>query len=55
MRSLKLDRDNFDHLGVQHRLHDDGSRTRSQEAYIKELRPIAEVETKDLDGHGCCG
>lgn len=44
--ALKIERDNFEHLGVIHRLLDDGSRTLSQEGYIKELKPIAEAELK---------
>ena len=46
--AMKIERDNFEHLGVTHRLLDDGSRTLSQENYVKELRPIAEAELKIL-------
>ena len=44
--AMKIEQDNFEHLGVMHRLHDDGSRTLSQENYVKELRPIPEAELK---------
>ena len=46
--AMKIEKDNFEHLGVMHRLHVDGSRTLSQENYVKELRPIAEAELKLL-------
>ena len=42
--ALKLEYDNFEHLGLKHSLHDDGSRGVSQQHYVQELRPIPEAE-----------
>ena len=44
---LKLERDNFEHLGLKHVLESDGSRTISQEHYVKELRFISEAECRN--------
>ena len=44
--ALKLETDNFEHLGLKHKLEADGSRTVSQEHYVSELRPIAEASLK---------
>ena len=44
--ALKLEYDNFEHLGLKHSLHDDGSRSVSQQHYVQELRPIPEAELK---------
>ena len=38
--ALKLDLDNFEHLGLRHTLEPDGSRTVSQQHYVAELKPI---------------
>ena len=40
---LKLERDNFEHLGLKHTLEADGSRSVSQEHYVQELKLIAEA------------
>ena len=40
--ALKIEKNNFDHLGLRHRLHSDGSRTVDQKHYVEELRPIPE-------------
>ena len=40
--SVKLEKDNFVHLGLQHSLQEDGSITVSQSHYIAELREIPE-------------
>ena len=34
---LKIDKDNFDHLGLKHTLLSDGSRTIDQSHYVAEL------------------
>ena len=44
---LKLKRDNFEHLGLKHVLEPDGSRSISQEHYVKELRLISEAECRN--------
>ena len=44
--SLKLEFDNFTHLGLMHQLHSDGSRSVNQTHYIRELKPIAEAELR---------
>ena len=43
---LKIERDNFEHLGLKHTLEPDGSRTISQEHYVNELRFIPEANCK---------
>ena len=53
--ALKLEEDNFDHLGLKHALESDGSRTVSQDHYISELRPIAEASLKVSSGDTCVG
>ena len=49
--SLKLEKNNFIHLGLQHVTNDDGSISISQEHYISELRTISDemlkVKNKD--------
>ena len=47
--TLKLERDNFEHLGLKHALHDDDSPSVNQNHYVAELRPIAEAELKQMD------
>ena len=47
--SVKLERDNFLHLGLQHDRLPDGSVTISQQHYITELRPIPEDKLKFSD------
>ncbi|CAE7799125.1 pol, partial [Symbiodinium sp. CCMP2456] len=42
----EVEYDNFEHLGLKHSLHDDGSRSVSQQHYVQELRPIPEAELK---------
>ena len=43
---LKLEQDNFEHLGLKHTLMQDGSRRVSQQHYVNELRPIADQDLK---------
>ena len=45
---LKLEVDNFTHLGIKHKLLDDGSREVSQDHYVAELRPIPEDAVKTM-------
>ena len=47
--ALKLEEDNFTHLGLKHTLEPDGTRCVSQEHYIAELKPIPESDVKVLD------
>ena len=52
-RALKLleqhfDALNFDHLGLKHRLLEDGSRSISRQHYVSELRRIADTDLKLL-------
>lgn len=44
--SLKIEKDNFEHLGLRHSLESDGTRTVSQEHYVRELRHISETNCK---------
>ena len=44
---LKLECDNFEHLGLKHVLESDGSRSVGQEHYVKELRFFCEAECRD--------
>ena len=44
--ALKLEKDDFEHLGLKHRLLPDGSRSVSQQHYVNELRPVADAELK---------
>ena len=46
---LKLDRDNFEHLGLKHTLSADGSRSVSQAHYVSELKPIPDKDLKLQD------
>ena len=46
--SVKLEKDNFVHLGLQHSLQEDGSITVSQSRYIAELREIPEGGLRSL-------
>ena len=46
--ALKLERDNFEHLGLRHTTNPDGSRSVTQEHYLGELKPIPEAELKLL-------
>ena len=48
--SLKLEEDNFTHLGLKHTVESDCTRCVSQEHYIAELKPIPEGDLKQL-GH----
>ena len=43
---LKIEKDNFDHLGLKHTLLSDGSRTIDQSHYVSELKFIDEVGCK---------
>ena len=43
---LKLEKDNFEHLGLRHELHADGSRSVNQEHYVSELAFINEEGCK---------
>ena len=43
---LKLEKDNFEHLGLRHELHSDGSRSVNQEHYVSELAFINEEGCK---------
>ena len=43
---LKLEKDNFEHLGLRHELHSDGSRSVNQEHYVSELAFIHEEGCK---------
>ena len=43
---LKLEKDNFVHLGLRHELHSDGSRSVNQEHYVSELAFINEEGCK---------
>ena len=43
---LKLEKDNFEHLGLKHTLNKDGSRTISQQHYVNELKPISDKDLK---------
>ena len=40
---LKTEENTFEHLGLRHTHHDDGSRSISQEHYVKELRTIPDA------------
>ena len=42
---LKVEKDNFEHLGLRHVLEPNGSRSVSQEHYVNELRFIAETNS----------
>ena len=44
--ALKLERNNFEHLGLRRELHPDGSRTVSQIHYVAELRLIPEGDLR---------
>jgi hypothetical protein len=44
--AVKLEKDNFVHLGLAHSLNDDGSISISQAHYIAELREIPEVQLR---------
>ncbi|CAJ1350740.1 unnamed protein product [Effrenium voratum] len=46
---LKLEVDNFTHLGIKHQLLEDGSRQISQGHYVAELRPFPEEEEARVD------
>ena len=46
---LKLEKDNFEHLGLRHSLEADGSRRLSQQHYVAELKPIADQDLKLQD------
>ena len=46
---LKLERDNFEHLGLKHSLSADGSRFVSQAHYVSELKPIPDKDLKLQD------
>ena len=46
--ALKIERDCFEHLGLRHKLLEDGSRSVDQHSYVSELRPIPEAELKLL-------
>ena len=46
--SLKIEEDNFTHLGLKHTVESDGTRCVSQEHYIAELKPIPESDLKQL-------
>ena len=47
--ALKIEKDNFDHLGLRHKLLDDGSRSVDQMHYVAELRPIPQADLKLKD------
>ena len=44
---LKIETNNFEHLGLKHTLEQDGSRTLSQEHYISELKFIPEADCRN--------
>ena len=44
--ALKLEWDNFEHLGLKHCLHEDGSRSVSQQHYVSELRSIPDDDLR---------
>ena len=44
--AMKLEYDNFEHLGLKHRLLPSGARAISQQHYVQELRPIADADLK---------
>ena len=44
--AMKIERDNFDHLGLRHKLHPDGSRSIDQNHYVAEMRPIPQADLK---------
>ena len=44
--TLKLEYDNFEHLGLRHTLNKDMSRSISQNHYIAELKPIADADIR---------
>ena len=44
--ALTIERDNFDHLGLRHKLHEDGSRSVDQNHYVAELKPIPQADLK---------
>ena len=46
--ALKIERDCFEHLGLRHKLLEDGSRSVDQQTYVSELRPIPEAGLKLL-------
>ena len=46
--ALKIERDCVEHLGLKHKLLEDGSRAVDQRAYVSELKPIPEAELKLL-------
>ena len=46
---LKVEKDNFEHLGLRHVLEPNGSRSVSQEHYVNELRFIAETNTQRMN------
>ena len=47
--SVKLEKNNFVHLGLEHALQEDGSITVSQSHYISELRHIPEDQLKTME------
>ena len=46
---LKLELDNFEHLGLRNTLRSDGNRTISQTHYVSELKPIPDKDLKLQD------
>ena len=44
--TLKLDYDNFEHLGLRHTLNEDMSRSISQNHYVAELKPIPDAAVR---------
>ena len=49
--ALKIEKNDFDHLGLRHRLHSDGSRTIDQKHYLEELKPIPEASLRLMNAN----